>query len=358
MASGASGAGGIVTEAKADVQKVKSEVNEVKTEAYAQATAFSKTSCGEVLFMLCHFIFTQCRPILMFYVSTSAYQALVVDFQVLHSDMITPEIEEAARGPTNSSSYMDLNTYFTCVQQEARTLDQHFQSPMKTACLGTIGNFLYKLPVTDNFALSCLNTSCLVIVAVFTLVMVVEILRSGANGFGHGRYIAYTWEIEQTLAHKICSCMVIAYCVVLFTDFGWFVARTIKSRGISEVVLAIKTMLPPLLGLFAASWSLFHPSNIPNVDFESSAFKEIRFRRPLKLIHQDNSAFFDTVKAAIHDYEHGVKSELLKYCGGGYSEPVYVIAACKVADLKPKADPAAHPLIAPTAPSTSSSAGP
>jgi len=272
----------------------------------AEEKEVRSTSIGDKLILLVHFTFTECRPILMFYASFKSYQALFMNYQVLHTGMITTEVEQSVRGPTN----MTFSEYYVCATKDAAGLDMHFEAPYETECIGTIAHHIYGMPIKDNTILAVLNVLCGVVVIAFTIVMVTELIRSKVRGFGHGAYMAFTWRVENSLPHKICASVVIVFCGLLGVTFLKFLVGIIMKSGVMKALPELIAMVPSLGGLFGAAWHLMNPSDLPKIDFENPAFLNIQVKRPLSKVSQNNDAFFQVILSALHHHQAGLKNDL------------------------------------------------
>lgn len=192
--------------------------------------------------------------------------------------MITNPIEAAARRPTD----MTFAAYTGCVALDVQALMSTWTTPMKTECIGTIGNVFFGFAAT-NRVYTCLNWLCEALVAIFVLIMVIALFKSGAKHVGHGRYIAFTWRVENSLPHRICSVTLIVFCVLMLGDFVRFVVaqytwkallwiKCHSSRqsyrhleGLSELLRLCTSQqaFPTLIGEVRAFWSCTYTESLP-----------------------------------------------------------------------------------------------
>lgn len=150
------------------------------------------------------------------------------------------------------------------------------------------------------------------------------------RGYGHGAYLAFTWKVENSLPHKICASVVIAFCGLLGISFVKFLVGMIMKSGVATALPQVIAMVPSLGGLFGAAWHLMSPSDLPNIDYESPAFQNIQVKRPLKKVSQNNDAFFQVIMTAIHHHQAGLKSGLKALAPGDkYSDEDDLLKATK-----------------------------
>jgi len=301
--------------------------DDVETQLKQQVHALRGTSAGGFLILFAHFVACECRPIIMFYTSYLAYEVLFLQSQIMNS-MITTRIEEAARQKYD----MGLPEYYGCVNADAASLSGSQMvwdlSPMKTKCIGTIRNQMYGLPVPDNVVVTWIGFVCKWNSAVFILVLMVELIRSGPRHLGHGSYLAFTWKLNHSRPHKICATILVFFCFVLVADFVRFCVILYRLELGFKIIPMLTTMVPPLGGIIGSAWMLLHPPPIPNVDYESKEFKELHFRRSVWTdLAQNNNEFYGEMKKALHDHVKGLSDPIKDIAPGGeYSTHENVVA--------------------------------
>jgi len=308
-------------------RELKGDEAKLKGEAVNEVRSFRRTAVGGWITLMYHFVTAQCRPIYTFYFSYQAYCALFIGYEVTNI-VITDAVEKAARAPTN----MTFAAYSGCVMMDTAAMMTTWKVPMETKCIGTIGHQLFKF-AESNRVYTGLNWFCEALCVIFVIIMAIELVRSGARHVGHGKYIAFTWKVENSVPHKICAGTLIFFCVLMVADFVRFLVLQYLAGTLMSASPFIQTILPAIGGLIHAATSLFKPAGIPKFDWESETFQEMHVFRKLGQMHVSNADFYHEIVHAVHEAERGNSSALDAFCAGdGWSTKEQIAASFQIKD--------------------------
>lgn len=284
-----------------------------------------------LLCVLLHFVLTQCRSIIVFYISFKSYLALSVKWNFTRF-VLDPETEvEIRRLQAGPSGMMPLRDFDDCMYEEATRFTLSFSSDLYSRCLGLITNRIYGLPLTDNIVVSLVNVIALALSSIFIIVLVVELLRSGSTHFGQGRYLGFTFSVQKSCGYRTCAWILICFNLVLLADIGRIVYLCVNAGAYNSLLIFFEANLPVVSGLLYSAVSFLIPVKEPRVDYTSVAFCNLLFRRKFSSVLQDNNEFYAKVAHAQLDARYGLEEDLKQLTGDGveYSTSTLVLHVCK-----------------------------
>lgn len=290
--------------------------------------------------LVLHFVLTECRPILVFYVSFWAYGNDAIRYQ-LRNIILTPFFETQARHLDQGPGGMTpLGSFESCLTMDVAARMRTFAWSYESPCGIPANHKAWGLAVPDHMVWSVGFGLIALICLLFVLALVVELHASGASDFAEGRYLAFSFTFHQSCTYTVFSMMLVACVAVAFLHFVLIAFSAYSVGGTQVMFTLVSNVLMPLLGLAASAISFLRPKEVPNVNFRSVAFLNLRFRRDHSSLFEDNEDFYSRVMHALFTYQYGLPRKLEAMTGPhpNYSIPQEVVEICHPVPAKPEFD--------------------
>lgn len=231
----------------------------------------------------------------------------------------------------HDSNVMELWEFNTCVKKSEVQMITSFSSDLKTECLGTISADLFGFTrITDNQFLTGVDIGVLVVVGVFVLGLVIKLIMSGSLHFGSGRYLAFSWDVEESPYFKFMGALLLAIEIFLLSFIAYSGYRVLIDQGMTALIAFAQGIAPSIVGFLQSAWHFVAPTGIPKVNYEAAEFKALNFNRPLNSILKTNRVFLEDVEEAVYRDTFKETEELNKLIGApDYSTKDEVLSAIK-----------------------------
>jgi len=223
-----------------------------------------------------------------------------------------------------SSDVKSLGWYLDCVQNEAIDMMEKFhiptnhRLPYNQTCMGDPGHAdAWGIPIPSPYFFSGINYLGLLIVAVFIIVLLVELLCcTKARGFGQGRYITFTYTVQNSFGYKFCAAIIVVFCALILIDQARFLIRALMHGAEGRVRNFISYLALSLVTLCYSSISLMQGAAIedPFFDYTTEEFKDLQFKRGWTTIFNNNEVFAKHLGVLLLQYKYGNTKPLRKIC--------------------------------------------
>lgn len=272
-----------------------------------------------------HFVGAQLLGVIMFYVGLRSYLALTANWMSTHL-FITPEVVSPV---VDSGSLGEL---LDCILSDSYSMITNV-GEMQPACIGPIGpSSTYGLSIPFNKLASIVNLVGATLVFLFILVLVIELCSSGAQNIGQGRYLAFTYKVQDKKSFKILSWVIVIFVLVIVCDTikFFFVLYAMGKAGYIQNFAEF--LLPTLLTLGYSAYSLGSAKVPPFFDYDTEEFLKLQFKRGWSDLMTDNNTFAQKLGLALLQQKRGSSKALKEMVPTGCEPPCStlqaVIAAC------------------------------
>jgi len=223
-----------------------------------------------------------------------------------------------------------LGSFLDCVQGESNGLMEKFGVPNGT-CLGDPGTAdAWGLPhIPMGVFFSTINYLGLLIVVAFVLVLLIELLvGSQARGFGQGRYISFTYTVQNSWPFKIMAGLVVVFSILIVLDTARFLIRIAVTGAVGRVKNFVCYVFLSLLSLAYSSITLLRGATIkdPFFDYTAEEFKELLFMRSWSSVFDNNEVFTQKIGVLLLQYQYGDTKPLRAACATTHELPEVVEA--------------------------------
>lgn len=302
------------------------ELDQDPEEEYGDDDDFN---CNECLKMLVHFVYDNCAPIIAFYIGLRSYLEKLSFWEVTHR-VITIDHEVVKRNMTgyvpavSGSEVMPWAHYNGCLKQESRSMVEAFSKGSNTSCVGVLPSAAawgYK-NVSLSDALSAINYVGLALVVIFILILLVELcLFHQARGIGQGRYIAFTFVVQGSIAFKVMSGILVLFIVLIFLDTLRFL-YVVYEMGVDGFIAFLEDIFLTLVTLVYSAIKLVKGAQVklPLFDVTAEEFKELQFVRGWSGVTVGNSDFVKDLGNAVCAAQLGQDSLLRNMCESSTKE--------------------------------------
>lgn len=275
--------------------------------------------------LLSHFIAAQLLGIIMFYVGLRSYLALTANWMSTHLFVVDSVVTPV----TDSGSLGEL---LDCILSDAYTMISNL-GDMQPECIGPIGPAsTYGVPLAFNKLASIVNFVGAFLVLLFITVLVAELISSGAQNIGQGKYLAFTYKVQERKAFKILSWTIVVFVLVIICDTIKFLCVLYFMGKAGYITNFGEFLLPTLLTLCYSAYTLGSQKVPPFFTYDSDEFRELQFKRGWSDIMTDNNAFGQNLGIALLKKNRGSSKELdmllPRGCEPPCSTPGAVLAAC------------------------------
>lgn len=292
--------------------------------------------------LVIHFILTECRAVIVFYLSYQSFVYMPVLWYFKHVTLDLDK-ERAIRG-LDSKSPIPLGYFLECLTADFEEMalqprfGTHTSTCMAASTESDISSQLAHLgpQFIETHLLVCLaNYVGLAIVLVFVGVLICHLVSFGPRHFGSGRYIAFTLHIRSHVSYKACALMLVVFNVMMVLALVVMTWRVYVNKGTTVTLDFVAQFAGTLGGIAYSGISFFLPE--PSVDaiFVSEEFQAMTLKRSWSTVLTDNVSF-------CHQLDHislisvvSNDDELLDaYCeqGGNYTSPTEIVALVKKKD--------------------------
>lgn len=275
--------------------------------------------------LITHFVFAQLLGIIMFYVGLRSYLALTANWMSTHlfvtSEVVAPVVDSGT-----------LGELLDCILSDAYTMISNVGT-MAPVCIGPIGpSSTYGLTVPFNKLASIVNLVGASLVFLFILVLVTELCSSGAENIGQGKYLAFTYKVQDKKAFKILSWTIVIFVLVIVADTIKFFFVLYGMGKAGYIQNFAEFLLPTLLTLGYSAYSLGSAKVPPFFDYDTDDFLKLQFKRGWSDLMTDNNAFAQNLGLALMLQKRGSSKALAEMvptgCEPPCSTPEAVLAAC------------------------------
>lgn len=284
-----------------------------------------------------HFVCAQCQGILLFYVGLRSYLALSANWTATH-------LLIDHNGNSEWKNYATLGEVLDCVLGDAYTMIMSFDPGYAPQCVGPqLPASMYGFSSTTyNVVVSSVNVTGLLLVTIFVLVLLNDLRQSGATNIGQGKYLAFTYRVQQTSTFKTLSRILVAFACLIVLDTCRFMEFLYNNGYAGYLTNYAEFLLPTLLTLAYSAYSLGSNKVDPFFNYETDQFQALQFSRGWGDVVTDNNAFAQTLGLGLLAFKRGsdtpLKNLLSEKFAPACSSPKDV---AKVCDLPSEKDPLA-----------------
>lgn len=277
-----------------------------------------------------HFVVTQCRPLLIFYIGLRSHLAYLANWSFTHTAW-SAEFEETQRNFRSGdlSRIMHLGRYLDCILSSSYFVLWTFASNYEANCVGPVESAWsgYGLPIALNQILAGFNIIGLLMVIVFLLVLQAEFFRSKVRDFGDASYLSFTYRVQKSRPYKLMSTILVLYAFLMLADMGRSLYTIYRSEP-GVFINFIEYMLPGMLTLVYSAVTLAKGSKDPFFDYESDEFINLQFARSWSSVLVDNNDFAWQLSVALLKAKYNETQDLEDLLPRG-ADMEEVIWACK-----------------------------
>lgn len=207
------------------------------------------------------------------------------------------------------------------------------------ACIGPVGAAsMYGLANPFNDMVTMANLVALTLVAIFVVVLVVELMKAGASNIGQGKYLAFTFRVNKSTPFKVLNSILVVFVVLILMDTFRFLFYLHNLNGdFGFLVNFSEYLLPTLLTLSYSAYSLGSDNPDHFFDYDSEEFQNLQFERGWSELMTSNYAYADKLGIALLQEKRGKPKTLEAFIAGeGCSTLKEVVTACdKVSEKTP-----------------------
>lgn len=289
-------------------------------------------SCCGLLKMIVHFVASQSLPIIMFYVGLRSYLETLVNWEATHMIIKVP-FELGARnitlGDATYQNVNDLGSFLDCIRSESLSLMKSFTSTNST-CIGSPGMATaWGLDVPLPAFITGINFGALFLVVVFILILLVELCAfSGATGIGQGRYIAFSFTVQGSIAYKVMSGIIVVFCLLVLMDTIRFLHRLVVLGNFGFMMNFAEYLLLTVLTVVYSAIKLMQSATIepPFFDYTTEEFKDLQFNRGWPDVAVNNDTYSKQLGVALLRAKFGDTKSLKAMCSSPLSDVEFALA--------------------------------
>merc|ERR1719277_420159 len=197
---------------------------------------------------------------------------------------------------------------------------------------------MYGLNAPFNVVMTAVDLLGFLLAVAFIIVLLVELKRTGATNIGQGKYLQFSYRVQDNKTFKVLNWVCVVFIFVIFADSIRFQVYAYMYGSLGFVVNYCYFLLPTLLMLVYSAYSLGSTPKPPFFEFEDEKFANLQFSRGWRDVATDNSSFAESLGVALLLQKRGDASALEKMLDSSFEPNVStvkeVVAAC---DTLPKA---------------------
>jgi len=277
--------------------------------------------------LVLHFVFTQCRPILLLYVAARTYLKDVVVYDLTSTTYgTTLEIEHRQVHMGNSTMEKSLQDFLECTRDDVDDSLYSMSSGDYTGRCTTVPEGTHKVDMTLNYVLliGCVS---------MVLVLVLLLISSGIRNIGEGRYLAWTKSMASKPCYKLMSRLLLLEVFVLLARHIYSIYQEATKGEFRQAELFLELYVTQI-GLLAYSAVKLMESTATSFNEETESFQDLQFKRGWSSVFTEtNMDFSNSLVTALYKAKSGLKKDLLDMIDGeGCSNLDEVFQACAPAE--------------------------
>lgn len=260
--------------------------------------------------LVLHFVFTQCRPILLIYAGVRTYLKDVVVYDLTSTTWGTSqEILHRSVHMENLTMDRSLQDFLECTRDDAEDSLYSTSSGNYTGRCSTIPESTHKVDMALNYALliGCVS---------MVLVLVLLLIHSGIKDIGEGRYLAWTKGMSNKPCYKLMSRVLLFLVFLMLGRHVYSIYQEAMKGEFRQVVLFLELYATQILVLTYSAVKLMESTATPfNEDTE--LFQDLQFKRGWSSVFTEaNTDFASTLVTALYKAKSGFKKDLLDLIDG------------------------------------------
>merc|ERR1719343_1469577 len=248
------------------------------------------------MLLITHFLVSQCRAILLFWYGLYSYLAI-------NSYWVSTHLFVGFNGKIGNSlwtEYGSLGSLIDCIQMQGYTMIKSFSPDLAPPCIGPVGPAtMYGLNVPFNIVMTAVDLAGFLLAVAFVLVLFYELKGTGATNIGQGKYLQFSYRVQDNKTFKVLNWICVVFIVVIFVDTIRFMIYAYTYGSLGFVVNYCYFLLPTLLTLAYSAYALGSTPKPPFFDFEDDAFAKLQFSRGWREIMTNNNDFAQSLGVAL-----------------------------------------------------------
>lgn len=280
-----------------------------------------------MLALVLHFVFTQCRPILLLYVAVRTYLKDVVVYDLTSTTWgTTLEIKHRQVHMENSTMEKSLQDFLECTRDDAEDSLYSTGSGDYNGDCTTVPAGIHKIDMALNYVLliGCVS---------MVLVLLLLLISSGIRNIGEGKYLAWTKSMANKPCYKLMSRLLLLEVFVLLARHIYSIYQEATRGEFRQAELFLELYITQI-GLLAYSAVKLMESTATAFNEEAETFQELQFKRGWSSVFTEtNVDFSNSLVMALYKAKSGFKKDLLDMIDDeGCSTMDEVFQACAPAE--------------------------